>query len=84
MSESLWPEHAQFLIPGVNDTWNSYQKFHKGVKSGSNDWKEARQALHAEFQRFLSDGGFPARIDKETQRFEYIPDFKSIADILSI
>jgi hypothetical protein len=69
MSESEWPAHARFLIPGVNDTWNNYQKFRKGGISASKDWKDARQALHAEYQQYLVEGGLPARIDKETHRF---------------
>ncbi len=74
MSESEWPVHAQFLIPGVNDTWNNYQKFRKGGFATGKDWKEARQALHAEFQQYISEGGLPTLFDKETYRHGCIAD----------
>ena len=74
MSDSVWPAHAQFLIPGVNDTWNNFQKSRKGVVSTSKDWKDARQALYSEFQRYLSAGGLPLRFDKDMQRCECIAD----------
>ncbi len=87
MSESQWPAHPKFLIPGVNDTWNDYQKFRKGTVVSSKDWKDARQALNAEFQRYLSEGGLPAQIEKETHRFEcmvvfnlYLTNFTHLSD----
>jgi hypothetical protein len=70
MSELQWPTDPKFLIPGVNDTWNDYQKFRKGAVVTSKDWKDARKELNAQFQQYLSEGGLPARIEKETHRFD--------------
>ncbi len=66
---SQWPQHARFLIPGVNDTWNDFQKFCKGKAVNGKEWKEARQLLHTQYQDFIAEGGSPAAIDEETQRF---------------
>jgi hypothetical protein len=82
MSESQWPTHPKFLIPGVNDTWNDYQKFRKGTVVTSKDWKDARQALNAEFQQFLSEGGLLAQIEKVAHRFECMVNFKLCFPIL--
>ncbi len=67
---SQWPKHPQFLIPGVNDTWNDYQQFCKGKNVTGKEWKEARQLLHAQYQMFVAEGGPPASINEQTQRFE--------------
>ena len=73
MCESAqWPTHAKFLVRGVNDTWNDYQKFRKGVVITSKEWKDARQNLHAQFQQYLSEGGLPAHIEMEARRFEFM------------
>ena len=74
MSEALWPTHPKFLIPGVNDTWNDYQKFRKGAVVTSKDWKDARQALNAQFQQYLSEGGLAAQIGKDTHRSKGLID----------
>ena len=64
-----WPEHGCFLIPGVNDTWNLFQKSRKGrAISTSKDWKEAREKLHSEFEDFIAMGGIPARAAEESCR----------------
>jgi hypothetical protein len=63
-----WPLHPQFLIPGVNDSWNDFQKFCKGKVVTGNEWKVARQALHLEYKIFIAEGGSPASISKETHR----------------
>jgi hypothetical protein len=63
-----WPEHPRFLIPGVNDSWNDYQKFCKGKSVTGKDWKEARQALQKQYQAYLAEGGEPVLISVETQR----------------
>ena len=66
---SHWPQHPKFLIPGVNDSWNDFQKFCKGKVVTGKEWKEARQLLHAEYQTYLAEGGLPASVNEETQRF---------------
>ncbi len=68
--QSRWPEDARFLIPGVNDTWNLFQKFSKGKSVNGRDWKVARQALHDKYQIFLAEGGSPESISEDAQRFE--------------
>ena len=68
--QSRWPDDVQFLIPGVNDTWNLFQKFSKGKMVTGRDWKAARQALHDEFQKFLENGGSPESLREDSQRFE--------------
>ena len=67
----LWPEHARYLIPGVNDSWNDYQKFCKGKAVTGTEWKEARQALHEQYQTYLEEGGQPAHFNVETHRLDH-------------
>jgi hypothetical protein len=69
--DTSWPAHARFLIPGVNDSWNDYQRFCKGKAVTSKDWKEARQALQAQYQAYLADGGEPAHINTQTHRLDH-------------
>jgi hypothetical protein len=71
MQASQWPQHPEFLIPGVNDSWNDFQKYCKGKVVTGKEWKEARQLLHAEYQRYIAEGGLPASINEETHRFNY-------------
>ena len=70
--QSRWPDHVRFLMPGVNDTWNLFQKFSKGKAVTGAEWKEARQALHLEYQKFLAEGGSPESIIEDSHRFEDI------------
>jgi hypothetical protein len=64
-----WPQHGRFLIHGVNDTWNEYQKFCKGTRLVTpKDWKAARAALHAQHEEFIAEGGVPLKFDHETCR----------------
>jgi hypothetical protein len=66
-----WPPHGRFLIPGVNDTWNEFQKFCKGTKKllTSNDWRAAKAALHAQYQQFIAEGGIPLQIEYQASRY---------------
>ena len=52
-----WPQHPKFLIPNKNDTWNDYQKFHRGKIVTTTAWREARDALHRDFREYLMRGG---------------------------
>jgi hypothetical protein len=45
----IWPEHGRYLIPGVNDTWNCFQKFCKGASVTAAMWKEAKAVLLTEY-----------------------------------
>ena len=54
-----WPEHPRYLIPGINDTWNVFQKKNRGKVVTSSDWKAARCLLHAQYRKFLAEGGIP-------------------------
>jgi hypothetical protein len=54
-----WPDRGSELVPGVNDTWNEFQKFHNGKVVTSADWRAAKQALHAEYTAYLEGGGKP-------------------------
>jgi hypothetical protein len=82
MSDSQWPTDPKFLIPGVNDTWNVYQKFRKGTVVTSKDWKDARQALNAQHQQYVSEGGLAAQIEKDSHRFVCMVDFNLCAPII--
>ncbi len=62
-----WPQHGCLLIPGVNDTWNEFQKSCSGVVS-SIDWKKAREKLQSEYEDFLSKGGIPTRVAEDSCR----------------
>lgn len=42
---ATWPSHAGELCKGVNDTWNSFQRLHKGRSVTSAEWKAARSLL---------------------------------------
>ncbi len=66
-----WPLHGCLLMPGVNDTWNEFQKAWKGTGKlvNAQDWRAARAALHAQYQQFIADGGIPLQIEPETSRF---------------
>ena len=66
---SQWPQHPKFLISGVNDTWNNFQKFCKGKVIAGKEWKEARQLFHAQYELYIAEGGLPVTINKETHRF---------------
>ena len=52
-----WPEHPKFLQPNKNDTWNDFQKLHRGKIVTTTAWREARDALHKEFREYLARGG---------------------------
>jgi hypothetical protein len=69
-TQSTWPQHGRFLIPGVNDTWNEFQKSRKETRklATSKDWREARAALHVEYQQFIDGGGIPLTIEHQTSR----------------
>ena len=56
---SRWPKDGSTLIPGVNDTWNEFQKFKNGKIVTSADWRAAKQALHKEYTAYLKQGGKP-------------------------
>lgn len=57
-----WPQHARYLVPGVNDTWNSFQKFNRGRVVRADEWRVAKNALHADFAAYLAKGGIPANL----------------------
>jgi hypothetical protein len=67
----VWPEHGCFLIPGVNDTWNEFQKSLKGRVATTQDWKTIREILHSEYENYLAKGGIPARAEDESRRQEH-------------
>jgi hypothetical protein len=55
--QKAWPTNPSLLIPGVNDTWNAFQKLSSGKAVTSKDWKVAREELHKEFKAYLANGG---------------------------
>lgn len=67
-STRVWPEHPRYLVPGVNDTWNEFQKFSRGKTVTPDDWKTARAALREEFRQYLAIGGEPMKGCDETFR----------------
>jgi hypothetical protein len=52
-----WPERGELLIPGINDTWNEFQKHSKGKSVSSADWKLAKEILYKEYEEHLAKGG---------------------------
>jgi hypothetical protein len=52
-----WPDHPKFLQPNKNDTWNDFQKLHRGKIVTTTAWREARDTLHREFREYLAKGG---------------------------
>jgi hypothetical protein len=56
-NSKVWPEHPSLLIPGVNDTWNAFQREWRGKAVTSEEWKAAREELHAGFKAHLANGG---------------------------
>ncbi len=56
---SKWPVHGTGLIPGVNDTWNEFQKFNNGKTVTSSDWRSAKNVLNAQYREHLEQGGKP-------------------------
>jgi hypothetical protein len=67
-----WPLHGRFLIPGINDTWNNFQKFSKGRTSAPCDWAKARKILYEEYEEFLVQGGIPIAACEESVRLKSI------------
>jgi hypothetical protein len=63
-----WPEHGRNLIPGVNDTWNDFQRRRKGKKMTSAEWKAAREVLYAQYEEFIANGGVPSEEEEITCR----------------
>ncbi len=58
-----WPVHGKYLIPGVNDTWNHFQKFCSGKCVSPEDWKSARQKLHDDYREHILEGGKAVGLD---------------------
>ena len=46
-SERSWPENALGLCRGVNDSWDAFQRAHKGRQPSTTEWKAARAQLWA-------------------------------------
>ena len=66
----MWPEHGHMLIPGVNDTWNDFQKYSRGKIVSSIDWKKAREVLYLKYEDYLASGGLPKQAPQETCRLK--------------
>lgn len=64
------PVHGQFLISGVNDTWNEFQHFSKGKHKSPADWRKARDILRCECEDHLARGGTPSKPSSLSTRFE--------------
>jgi hypothetical protein len=65
-----WPEHGCFLVPGVNDTWNEFQKSSIKKDVSTKDWKAAREKLHSQFSEYLAKGGIALTAAAESCRQE--------------
>ncbi len=79
--QSQWPEDVRFLIPGVNDTWNLFQKYCKGKTVTGTNRKDARKELYDKYQIFLAEGGSPGSIVEDSHRFERIRLHETVCDI---
>jgi hypothetical protein len=64
MSAIMWPTAGRFLIPGINDTWNEFQKFNKGKIVTPEEWRSAKAILHKDFQAHVGEGGEMLRLPK--------------------
>ena len=53
--DTVWPAHSSGLRKGYNDTWNAFQRYHKGRAVSTEEWKVARLALWAEHERSTTD-----------------------------
>ena len=47
----VWPLHPSLLRKGFNDGWNAYQRYHKGRKVTTEEWRVARLALWHQHDR---------------------------------
>jgi hypothetical protein len=65
----MWPSEAKFLIPGINDTWNDFQKLCKGKLTTTADWKLAKKKLRTEFDSHLANGGVAEAIPDDWRRY---------------
>jgi hypothetical protein len=65
----MWPAEAKLLIPGINDTWNDFQKARKGRLFTPSDWKLAREALRKEFNEHVMSGGVAEPIPEDWRRY---------------
>ena len=65
----MWPTEVRFLIPGINDTWNDYQKLCKGRLTTPAEWKSAKEKLRKEFNEHLANGGLAEAIPDEWRRW---------------
>jgi hypothetical protein len=53
-NHSEWPIHGRYLVPGVNDTWNCYQKFCRGNVVTASQWKAAKAELAAQYAEYYA------------------------------
>ena len=67
----MWPAEVKFLIPGINDTWNEFQKSRKGMLFTPSDWKSAREALRKEFNEHLANGGVAEPFPEDWRRYSF-------------
>ncbi len=51
------------MIPGMNDTWNVYQKFKRGLSARPAEWQAARAALRCEYEDYIAGGGVPLTME---------------------
>jgi hypothetical protein len=65
---AMWPSEVKLLIPGINDTWNDFQKLCKGKLTTPDEWKLAREALRKEFNEHLANGGVAEPIPDDWRR----------------
>ncbi len=74
-----WPLHGRYLIPGLNDTWNVYQKLKRGLSVKPAEWHAARAALRSEHEEYIASGGvqltiedfFPSQVGTKTEKSSY-------------
>jgi hypothetical protein len=65
---SKWPTRGQDLIPGVNDTWNEFQKFRVGRSVCPHEWRMARESLRQEYAELIARGLFPMQAAEGERR----------------
>ena len=49
-----WPSNPRELVRGVNDSWNSYQRAHKGRTVTTAEWKAERETLWQEYDKCMA------------------------------
>ena len=65
MPSDEWPFDGRYLIPGVNDTWNCFQKKFRGKTVTAAEWREEKAKLFAHYISIFPFGQIQTADDQE-------------------